>query len=290
MGTDPTRQPTLIQQIFLFTFLQNLSVLHAAKRSLKLQSQATPPLTTIQYHNYCKESLNTMPTFPIARDDDNAEEPAIRSLLFDKTPLSRQPQTLRDEQPLSEADRQTESDPRSEDDAEVRRQREEQESIELAQQLMAEEAMASYHHAFGMLQQSRDNLSDEDYEALQAALQEDEREEIEELEDDEGELSYETMLQLGERIGDVKTERWALKARQVIDRLPSFCFQASSEPPAQDADDSEIKCLVCQCEYEGGDKLRRLPCSHCFHAECADQWLLEKDICPYCRQTIVPEN
>jgi E3 ubiquitin-protein ligase BIG BROTHER-like protein len=221
-----------------------------------------------------------MPTHQLTADNPNGsrEEPTT-ARNFAKTPSPRRLLNLEDT---------PQDDSRSpEEDVDARRQREEADSLELARQLMAEEAMASYQQSWGMLNQSRDNLSTEDYEALQAVLQEDEQEEIAELEDDEGELSYETMLQLGERIGDVKTERWTMQAKKVIDKLPSFCFEASNEKRAQDVDDSEIKCLVCQCEYEDGEKLCRLPCSHCFHASCSTQWLMEKDACPYCRQSIV---
>ena len=221
-----------------------------------------------------------MPSLPLARTND-AEESDLAMNLFAKTPRNDDDRTGTEE---------TTDDKRSDspqEDEEARRRREEEESLALARQLMAEEAMASYHQAFGLL--SRDNLPAEDFEALQAALQEEEREEVAELEDDEGELSYDAMLQLGERIGDVKSERWALNARKEIEKLPTFQFQPSTGARAGDVDDSEVKCLVCQCEYEEGDKLLRLPCNHCFHAPCAEQWLMEKDICPYCRQCIVPE-
>jgi hypothetical protein len=178
------------------------------------------------------------------------------------------------------------------DDA--RRQREEEESIELARQMMAEEAMASYHHHFQLVRDSAE-LSQEDREALQAALAEDEREAQEEHgadieQDEEGNMSYETMLQLGERIGDVKSERWKHIAQKHIAKLPVFSFQNATSMQKDDGkedNDSDLKCLVCQCDYEKDEGLRRLPCGHCFHTDCVDQWLTTKDFCPYCRQTIV---
>ena len=180
------------------------------------------------------------------------------------------------------------------DDA--RRQREEEESIELARQMMAEEAMASYHHHFQIVRDSAD-LSQEDREALQAALAEDEREAQEEEgadieQDEDGNMSYETMLQLGERIGDVKSERWTMVAQKHIAKLPVFTFQnaTSMKDDGKEENDSDLKCLVCQCEYEQDESLRRLPCGHCFHTDCVDQWLKTKDFCLYCRQTIVSSN
>lgn len=169
---------------------------------------------------------------------------------------------------------------------EARRQREEQESLELARALMAEEAMASYAQHFQIIRDSN-QLSEEDQEAWRAALQEEEREQVEEFEDEDGNMSYDAMLQLGERIGDVKTERWTMIAQREISKLLTFVFDASAAVDESNKDDSEHKCLVCQCEYENNETLRRLPCGHCFHRECCDNWLRTKDFCPYCRQSIV---
>ena len=179
-----------------------------------------------------------------------------------------------------------------EEKARLQREKEEEESLELARRLMAEEAMASYQSSFQMLRESANQLSQEDYDALQNALEEDQHEQVAEFEDEEGELSYDALLQIGERIGDVKTERWTLIADKEIEKLPSFqflpaCHKDEEMSQRGDTDDSEVKCLVCQCDYEEADLLRRLPCGHCFHSLCVGHWLKEKDVCPYCRQCIV---
>lgn len=183
----------------------------------------------------------------------------------------------------------------ADEEARLRREREEEESMELARRLMAEEAMASYQSSFQFLRESANQLSQEDYDALQNALEEEEHEHVAALEDNQGALSYDAMLQLGERIGDVKTERWTMIAAKEIEKLPTFKFDPSAiltkdDTKQDDADDSEVKCLVCQCEYEKDEALRRLPCGHCFHADCVAQWLEEKDVCPYCRQCIVAHD
>jgi hypothetical protein len=147
---------------------------------------------------------------------------------------------------------------------------------------------ASYQQHFQLLRESADHLSQDDFDALQSALEEDEREHVAALENEDGELSYDAMLELGERIGDVKAERWAVVAEQEVKKLPTFKFDPSKMDNGDTQhDDSERKCLVCQCEYEASEGLRRLPCGHCFHIECVDQWLKGKDACPYCRQCIV---
>ncbi|KAL5066108.1 hypothetical protein RYX36_027845 [Vicia faba] len=47
-------------------------------------------------------------------------------------------------------------------------------------------------------------------------------------------------------------------------------------------------CAVCLCEFELEDKLRLLPkCSHAFHMECIDTWLLSHSTCPLCRGNLL---
>jgi hypothetical protein len=165
--------------------------------------------------------------------------------------------------------------------------REEQESIELARQLMAEEAMASYHHHVESLRFGSENgqMSPEEDAIWRIAMQEEEREEAEE-EEAVNELSYEGLLTLAENIGDVRSERWAMVAAEEIEKLPVCTFDPTSLADPSLADDSQHKCLVCQCEYDEGEQLRRLPCSHFFHQSCVDVWLQSKDFCPYCRSSI----
>lgn len=194
-------------------------------------------------------------------------------------------------EPEDVADADGPSSPDEEETEEGRRRREEAESEALARQLMAEEAVESYTLSTDFLRDHAADYTSEDLAALQAAMAEenpeaDGLEEREEVDDTSAELSYDTLLRLGDRLGDVKQERWALVARDQIERLPSFRFK-SAEEKGKDENDSGVKCLVCQCPYEECELLRQLPCGHCFHVDCADQWLLSKDICPYCRQSIV---
>jgi hypothetical protein len=184
-----------------------------------------------------------------------------------------------------------EDDSEQMDDA-LRARRDEEESYRLAQQLMAEEAIASYSAlSLDYLRHNRDQFSAEDLAALQAAMNDDQDESDLDVDGDGGDggMSYELMLRLGEQVGDVKTERWARIAQGRIDALPIFRFD-SETLQGKDVNDCDVKCLICQQEYDKGDQLRLLPCGHCFHAEsCVDQWLLSKDFCPYCRNPIVKD-
>ncbi|XP_059637553.1 RING-H2 finger protein ATL13-like [Cornus florida] len=69
-----------------------------------------------------------------------------------------------------------------------------------------------------------------------------------------------------------------------IDTLPIFNYKAiiGVKDP--------FDCAVCLCEFEGEDKLRLLPkCSHAFHMECIDTWLLSHSTCPLCRASLLPD-
>ncbi|KAM7477077.1 hypothetical protein LguiB_024320 [Lonicera macranthoides] len=69
-----------------------------------------------------------------------------------------------------------------------------------------------------------------------------------------------------------------------IDTLPVFNYNAIIGVK------NPFDCAVCLCEFEGEDKLRLLPkCSHAFHMECIDTWLLSHSTCPLCRASLIPD-
>ncbi len=162
---------------------------------------------------------------------------------------------------------ETQDDDEEETEEELRK-REEEESEALARQLMAEEAMASYAQSSNYLRAHANEYSEEDLRALEALMAEEDpmteqggEEEFDDEDDESGELSYETLLRLGERIGDVKTERWSLKAKEEIEKLKIIKFDHNMAK-GKDENDCCVKCLVCQFQYEEGETLRVLPCKH----------------------------
>lgn len=69
-----------------------------------------------------------------------------------------------------------------------------------------------------------------------------------------------------------------------IDALPVFFYKAIIGLK------NPFDCAVCLCEFEPEDKLRLLPkCSHAFHMECIDTWLLSHSTCPLCRANLLSD-
>ncbi|CAM0902006.1 unnamed protein product [Alopecurus aequalis] len=90
-------------------------------------------------------------------------------------------------------------------------------------------------------------------------------------------MSYEELLALEERIGNVST---GLSEEDVMKHLRQRKFSSwrlssmEYEP-----------CCICQEEYVDGDDLGTLHCGHDFHSGCIRQWLVVKNSCPICKNT-----
>lgn len=46
------------------------------------------------------------------------------------------------------------------------------------------------------------------------------------------------------------------------------------------------ECTICLESFILKDKMRVLPCNHCFHTSCIDNWLLTSLNCPICRKSV----
>jgi hypothetical protein len=93
-------------------------------------------------------------------------------------------------------------------------------------------------------------------------------------------MSYEELLALEERIGSVNT---GLTEDAVSKCLTRFLYTSDVAAATSTSQESEVKCSVCQEEYEERDELGRLNCDHSYHAACIKQWLLQKNQCPICK-------
>ncbi|KAI3789307.1 hypothetical protein L2E82_02100 [Cichorium intybus] len=91
-------------------------------------------------------------------------------------------------------------------------------------------------------------------------------------------MSYEELLALEERIGDVKTglsEEVILKSMKQRKHLSFMAISNQNLEP----------CCICREEYNNGDDIGSLDCGHDFHTCCIKQWLSQKNLCPICKMT-----
>lgn len=73
----------------------------------------------------------------------------------------------------------------------------------------------------------------------------------------------------------------------VIATFPTFVY---SNVRGLKIGKGSLECAVCLSEFEDDDTLRLLPkCSHVFHADCIDAWLVSHSTCPVCRASLVPK-
>ncbi|XP_010500194.1 PREDICTED: probable E3 ubiquitin-protein ligase RHG1A [Camelina sativa] len=90
-------------------------------------------------------------------------------------------------------------------------------------------------------------------------------------------MTYEELLSLEERIGDVCT---GLNEETISNRLKKQKYNSSTGAP------QEVEpCCVCQEEYNEGEELGILECGHNFHGQCIKEWLKLKNLCPICKTT-----
>ena len=88
----------------------------------------------------------------------------------------------------------------------------------------------------------------------------------------EDEPTYEDLLQL-------EDVRVTTSAKQ-LKMLPHHTFRS-------DSGSADQQCSICMELYEDGDRLLRLPCSHDFHKDCAEQWLGSySKKCPICKHVL----
>ncbi|XP_075509343.1 receptor homology region, transmembrane domain- and RING domain-containing protein 2-like [Primulina tabacum] len=69
-------------------------------------------------------------------------------------------------------------------------------------------------------------------------------------------------------------------SRRLVKAMPSLNFTAVLEDNC-----TSSTCAICLEDYNIGEKLRILPCSHKFHAVCVDAWLTSwRTFCPVCKR------
>jgi len=87
-------------------------------------------------------------------------------------------------------------------------------------------------------------------------------------------MSYEELLALEERMGNVNKGL----SQDKIDKIPTDKFSRYKF--------TDDKCIICQYEFQNNEKIKVLPCKHCFHPDCIDEWLKNQKACPYCKTEV----
>ncbi|XP_010270243.1 PREDICTED: E3 ubiquitin-protein ligase MBR2-like [Nelumbo nucifera] len=91
-------------------------------------------------------------------------------------------------------------------------------------------------------------------------------------------MSYEELLALEERIGNVST---GLTEEAILKCLKQRKYLAINIGAPSEGE----PCCICQEEYVGGEDVGTLDCGHDFHTGCIKQWLMHKNLCPICKTT-----
>ncbi|KAI4324670.1 hypothetical protein MLD38_030137 [Melastoma candidum] len=97
-------------------------------------------------------------------------------------------------------------------------------------------------------------------------------------------MSYEQLLDLGDRIGYVNT---GLKEDEIRRCVRKAKVPSLTEFPRISSAKPDKKCSICQEEYEEEDDIGKLACGHGYHLSCIKQWLSQKNTCPVCKSEAV---
>jgi len=49
-------------------------------------------------------------------------------------------------------------------------------------------------------------------------------------------------------------------------------------------------CIICLCDYEVGDNMLTLSCTHAFHTKCIKDWLALHNHCPICKHVLKKQD
>jgi len=71
---------------------------------------------------------------------------------------------------------------------------------------------------------------------------------------------------------------------ETIDRVEKFKWGEAGTGTGGETEQDQ--CMVCLCNFEHGEEVRKLPCGHTFHAGCIDEWLRRCSDCPICKANV----
>ncbi|XP_022766136.1 uncharacterized protein LOC111311023 isoform X1 [Durio zibethinus] len=99
-------------------------------------------------------------------------------------------------------------------------------------------------------------------------------------------MSYEQLLELGDKIGYVNTGLKEDEISRCLRKIKGSITNDDLTPNLPVHVDK--KCSICQEEYEADEEMGKLYCGHSFHIQCIKQWLMQKNICPVCKTDAAP--
>ena len=65
-------------------------------------------------------------------------------------------------------------------------------------------------------------------------------------------------------------------SRDRIAQIQEIEFQPNPES------EQDNTCIICYEDFEAGERIKLLECTHRFHSACIGEWLARKDTCPLC--------
>ncbi|KAK6946666.1 Zinc finger, RING-type [Dillenia turbinata] len=99
-------------------------------------------------------------------------------------------------------------------------------------------------------------------------------------------MSYEDLLALAERIGNVST---GLSEDTILTHLRTKIYDSSIKSINLEemgcAEQETDSCIICLEDFANQDKVAILDCGHEYHADCLKKWLLVKNVCPICKSS-----
>ncbi|KAH6822479.1 hypothetical protein C2S53_007806 [Perilla frutescens var. hirtella] len=105
---------------------------------------------------------------------------------------------------------------------------------------------------------------------------------------DVDDMSYEELLDLGNKIGYVGTGLQEEEISTCLRKFKQFNHDSTSMLVAGNRKD--WKCSICQEKCRIDDDIGILECGHHHHVECIKQWLLQKNACPVCKSAAIQDK
>ncbi|KAL6897925.1 hypothetical protein ACP4OV_006884 [Aristida adscensionis] len=97
-------------------------------------------------------------------------------------------------------------------------------------------------------------------------------------------MSYEELLALEERMGNVNTGLANEKISSCVVEV-ACCSSGYTQNNQENS-----SCIICLEEYKPMDIMGRLKCGHDFHTDCIKKWLQVKNACPVCKAAAADDS